>query len=64
MVDISLQGGDSIFLERGMPLALKFEGDFTRNAIASGYSDEETNNGFNANVMPEGLLADGPAEFS
>jgi phytanoyl-CoA hydroxylase len=63
MGDISLAGGGLIYLERGMTLGAEIEESFTKKAKASGLSDEEAKNAFNANMMSGGLLADGPAEF-
>ena len=64
MGDNSRQGGGLMYLERGMTLGEEMEGNFTRTAKASGFSDEEAKNAFNTNMMSGGLLADGPAEFS
>ncbi|EMD87449.1 hypothetical protein COCC4DRAFT_192619 [Bipolaris maydis ATCC 48331] len=64
MGDISLTGGGLIYLENGHHLGREIEEEFTRRARESGLTEEETKNAFNKNMMSNGLLADGPKEYS
>ncbi|OJD37496.1 phytanoyl-hydroxylase [Diplodia corticola] len=61
--DIDIRGGGLIYLENSDNLGQEIEQDFTEKAKAAGFSDEETRNAFNQNMMGTGLLADGPAQF-
>ncbi|KAM5378593.1 hypothetical protein ACJZ2D_004392 [Fusarium nematophilum] len=61
--DISEQGGSLIYLEESDALGKEIEVEFTERAKQSGLSDEEQHNPFNANMMSNGFLADGPLHF-
>lgn len=43
---------------------MEIEEDFTRQAKASGLSEEEAKNAYNQNMLHGGLLAEGAAEFA
>jgi phytanoyl-CoA hydroxylase len=48
----------------GHSLGREVEAEFTRKAAESGLSEQETKDAFNQNMMSNGLLADGPREYS
>ncbi|KAG9195540.1 phytanoyl-CoA hydroxylase [Alternaria panax] len=61
---LSLTGSGLIYLENGHPLGREVEEDLNRKAAERGLSEEETKNASNQNMLPTGLLADGPREYS
>ncbi|GAB7352163.1 hypothetical protein MBLNU459_g2646t1 [Dothideomycetes sp. NU459] len=63
MGDVSINGGGLIYLEKGHTLGAEQEETFTRKAMASGLTEEEAKNGFNANMMSSGMLDEGPARY-
>ncbi|KAK6189561.1 hypothetical protein LQW54_013153, partial [Pestalotiopsis sp. IQ-011] len=63
MGDVSLDGGGLIYLEGGEQLGEEIENDFNAKAKAAGMSDKEMRDGFNANMMANGFLCDGPGDF-
>ncbi|KAF2710842.1 hypothetical protein K504DRAFT_403803 [Pleomassaria siparia CBS 279.74] len=64
MGDIAITGGGLIYLENGHTLGQEIEADFTKKALESGLSTEESKNAFNQNMLSTGLLADGPREYA
>jgi phytanoyl-CoA hydroxylase len=61
--DISIDGGGLIYLEGSQKLGEQFEMDFLERARKEGFSETETNNAFNRNMLSNGLLSNDPAEF-
>ncbi|KAF1961202.1 phytanoyl-CoA hydroxylase [Byssothecium circinans] len=64
MGDISLTGGGLIYLEKSHTLGREIEADFTRKAKERGFSDEQTRSAYNQNMLSNGLLEEGPREYS
>ncbi|CAL5872035.1 uncharacterized protein PFLUO_LOCUS6292 [Penicillium psychrofluorescens] len=63
MGDISIDGGGLIYLEGSQELGEQFEKDFLERARKEGFSEIETKNAFNRNMLSNGLLSNNPAEF-
>lgn len=63
MGDISIDGGGLIYLEGSQELGEQFEKDFFERARDAGFSEMETKNAFNRNMLSNGLLSNDPAEF-
>ena len=61
--DISIDGGGLIYLEGSQELGDKFEKDFFEQAREKGFTETETKNAFNRNMLSNGLLSNDPAEF-
>ncbi|KAF2128822.1 hypothetical protein P153DRAFT_403715 [Dothidotthia symphoricarpi CBS 119687] len=65
MGDISLTDNWILLTQRSChTLGRKIEAEFTQKARESGLSEAETRNAFNQNMQSNGLLADGPREYS
>lgn len=62
--DVKLNGGGLVYLEKGHLLGVEQEEKFTKEATASGMSEEEAKSAFNQNMMNTGLLSENPKEFS
>ena len=64
MGDISIDGGGLIYLEGSQDLGEQFEKDFSERAKESRFSETESKNAFNSNMLSNGLLSNDPAEFA
>ena len=63
MGDISIDGGGLIYLEGSQELGEQLEKVFLERARKEGFSETETKNAFNRNMLSNGLLSNNPAEF-
>lgn len=63
MGDISIDGGGLIYLESSQELAEQFENGFSERAKESRFSETESKNAFNSNMLSNGLLSNDPAKF-